>query len=945
MAIRDVYAGADLLGDFAAVSSSPHSSASAAYTTWAAEIGVSSTQTLSAIDGDDATYMLDVGFGVTKGATYQSVAFSSESGLGVYRAAPTNTTSVTLTSLSAGSASVGRATVTTHRPPALITVREPTGDLRSEFGKWQKSGQTAIIFARHRTYNDPNTRVVEVAYKITPGGVEVVATNINATSPKIQLFEFDTNSASAENGVVINSGFTGTVHYSAGAVTGARKKSVVLAGASGAGADYQVLLKVGESRGASGYDLYLGTATQTFPSAKNDIGDLRFKTQGGADVPAWVEQVTGVAPNRVAWIWLKVPLDLGTNQSIYCQYNNGPGVPASNGNNVFELFDDFDGTSLDAAKWEYKNGSGGLTISGGEAVITGNATFRQIGSVNTQPDGREVVGRVYPPTTTLSYVGDFGFREYGSGDNCMFRNDWDTQGTSQFLRNNSTITELDARYQSAYYRLRVRRSGGAASVLINDVQKASGASGAPTAAKNIPLLHVYDSGSTSKVDWIAVKKYQVTEPAYSSAGTEEAVSTANVATGFQTGVFGTPRRVWVAAGFLTGASGIHSSPRPAIGFQAGAFGSPTHRRTQPATSVAPATAFGTPGVYYTAAGFKVTEFGVPTIPVRAEAIAQATAFGTGEGMNVQRPAAIAPATQFGLAAVKPIAVGFAPTKFGISSIPLIARTIPPNTSFGVAKGKSVLQVAGIYSSQIGTPRATATARAAGFRPTTFGTPIVNTHIVPRTGQAASLGVLAKIPQAYHAFKQTPGASGWVATKPGTPVGIRYTAPNLGKLVQAFGFRGTALGTHSAKWRQTGQAPGFLSFALGTPLASKQQRATGFAGPSLGTPKAVWRLRASGFANTVLNTPLLRMRQPASTAQSASRFGLPTAKRPGSHQVYGFTRTGRFGQPRAALRINRIAAGFTSTVLGAPASTLRYRAQHLAPTIIFSTPLLRRTPLC
>lgn len=728
---------------------------------------------------------------------------------------------------------------------------------------------------------------------------------------------------------------------------GTRRRAISVAGASGAGTNYQILLKVGESSGSSSPDFVLSTGTALFPSGKGNAGDVSFTDAGGAALSYWVEQVAGTTPNRVAWIWVKVPADLGTNQTVYCVYSlETPASGGGDGNTVFELFDDFDGTSLDVAKWEYKSGSGGLTVSGGEAVLTGAASFRQIGSKNTQPDGREVVGRISPPATSLSYVGDFGFREYASGDNCMFRNDWDTQGTSEFLQNNSVLTQLDARYQDAYYRIRVRRSGGASSVLINDVQKASGSSGAPTAVKHIPLLHVYDSGTTAKADWIAVKKYQTTEPTFSSAGAEESVTASNTASGFQSTAFGAPthRRAQPAAGFQTGGSGIHSSPLPAVGFQTGALGAPTLRLTQPATSVAPTAAFGTPGVFYKVAGFKATEFGTPTIPLQATGIAPATAFGQPLGKNLQRPAGFS-STQFGLADVKPIGVGFLATKFGISSIPLVAREIAPNTSFGVAKGKAVLQVAGISSTQIGAPRAVVVAHGAGFAPTAFGTPLVDTHVTPQTAQAASLGPLTKIPGAFYAFAQTGAASGNVVTAFGVPMGVRYAQPNLGQRGQAFGFQGTVMGSHAAKWRQTGLASGFASFQPGTPTASKQQRATGFAGTSLGAPTSARLLGASGFANTVLNVPLVRLTQSASTALQGARFGSPTAVRPGAHHAYGFTCGGRFGQPRAALRINRLASGFASTALGAPTSVLRYRAQHLAPTTAFGTPLLKRTPLC
>jgi hypothetical protein len=307
----------------------------------------------------------------------------------------------------------------------------------------------------------------------------------------------------------------GPAFFAAAGGTVPMQKEIFLTGASSAGTGYPVLLKVGESSGASGADFSIGN-TAAFPSGKNVIGDLQFTDASANPLDVWVEQVTGSTPNRVAWIWVKVTADLDTNQSIFCTYNNGSGVVASNGANVFELFDDFDGSSLDAGKWQFTNGSGGLTIASSELTLVGNTTFRNIRSISTFADGKEVVGRVNPPTTTNSYVGGFGF-----WDACIFRNDFDTQGTSQWVIGPGTsLTELAARYQSQYYRMQVRRKSGASSLLIDGVSRASTASGTPTTAVTVPLMNVYTNLTTGKVDWIAVKKWQSTEPAFSSAGSE-----------------------------------------------------------------------------------------------------------------------------------------------------------------------------------------------------------------------------------------------------------------------------------------------------------------------------------------------------------------------------------------------------------------------------------------
>ena len=127
----------------------------------------------------------------------------------------------------------------------------------------------------------------------------------------------------------------------------AYRKKITIAGSVGAGTNYQVLLKIGESSGASGADFNLEGLSAKFPSGKNDGGDLRFTASDGVTLQDfWVESVSGTSPNRVAKVWVKVSADLGTNQDIYCYFRNPNATNASNGDNTFLFFDDFSSNTL-----------------------------------------------------------------------------------------------------------------------------------------------------------------------------------------------------------------------------------------------------------------------------------------------------------------------------------------------------------------------------------------------------------------------------------------------------------------------------------------------------------------------------------------------------------------------------------------------------------------------
>jgi len=75
----------------------------------------------------------------------------------------------------------------------------------------------------------------------------------------------------------------------------AYRKKITVAGQSGAGADYQVPLKIGDSAGALGVDFDVEGNSDIFPSGKNQGGDLRFTTSDETTlVDFWVENVETV---------------------------------------------------------------------------------------------------------------------------------------------------------------------------------------------------------------------------------------------------------------------------------------------------------------------------------------------------------------------------------------------------------------------------------------------------------------------------------------------------------------------------------------------------------------------------------------------------------------------------------------------------------------------------
>jgi hypothetical protein len=91
-----------------------------------------------------------------------------------------------------------------------------------------------------------------------------------------------------------------------------------------------------------------------------DGSDIRFADAQGNPLNYYIESWD--ATNQQAIIWVKVPSILaGGSTTIYLYYGNSQATDASDGNAVFEFFDDFN--TFDNTKWEWYNLDAAPTVS------------------------------------------------------------------------------------------------------------------------------------------------------------------------------------------------------------------------------------------------------------------------------------------------------------------------------------------------------------------------------------------------------------------------------------------------------------------------------------------------------------------------------------------------------------------------------------------------------
>ena len=307
------------------------------------------------------------------------------------------------------------------------------------------------------------------------------------------------------------------------------RKLITISGSSGAGSGYQVLLKVGESSGASGYDFQVEGHSALFPSGKNDGGDLRFTASDGTTLlNFWVEKVDGSSPDRVAYIWVNISDDLDNDVNIYCYYGNSSATSVSDGDSTFLLFDDFDGSSLDTSKWNLTGaGTYSATVSNDVVDInTAEGNSNKIGIMSLQSFSMPIyISAKFELKYSYYFQVKIGNNDtysntqyvassylYYSGYNSSISSNNGSSSVSSSLTNPSGNTwyvggvKTDGNTHIGWY------DGYSVSVSqSNDFQGYVG----------MYQVSAYNQQMETLVDWFFAKKYVSSEPAFSSAGNEE----------------------------------------------------------------------------------------------------------------------------------------------------------------------------------------------------------------------------------------------------------------------------------------------------------------------------------------------------------------------------------------------------------------------------------------
>jgi len=115
------------------------------------------------------------------------------------------------------------------------------------------------------------------------------------------------------------------------------------------------------------YQLLLNISYKT--GMKSDFSDLRFSwfnVSSSVEVPVSYF-VENYANNSFAEVWIKIPkIRANSYETVNMRYGNPSAISESNPNSTFDLYDNFEGTGLDANKW---NVTGNVSVADGEVKL------------------------------------------------------------------------------------------------------------------------------------------------------------------------------------------------------------------------------------------------------------------------------------------------------------------------------------------------------------------------------------------------------------------------------------------------------------------------------------------------------------------------------------------------------------------------------------------------
>ncbi len=269
---------------------------------------------------------------------------------------------------------------------------------------------------------------------------------------------------------------------------------------------------------------------------KSDFSDLRFtKSDGTTLLDYWIESVAGTTPNQLATVWIEFD-SIGTTDTIfYMYYGNASATAVSNASNTFVFFDHFDsGSEPNVDNWYHFADNGSETVSESIFTITGHASYNAWGCKQKYGTNYSFRMRAKVPgdgtygtdsgigiddrSDDGTYVGT-GFDQ--ARLNLGISKSWTTsrEGTPYSPERTDMVTD--------YSIVDISRNGSSnVKFYINDSLKLTSSTYVPLDTMGF-FFYTDHASQLIYVDWVAVRKYETTEPVWGTWGGTELLTSSS----------------------------------------------------------------------------------------------------------------------------------------------------------------------------------------------------------------------------------------------------------------------------------------------------------------------------------------------------------------------------------------------------------------------------------
>lgn len=252
-----------------------------------------------------------------------------------------------------------------------------------------------------------------------------------------------------------------------------------------------------------------------------NLNDLRFTDQNGDLLAYWIEDSTAASVD----VWVKLSSIPTNGSTIYLYYGNPTATAYSDGNRVFDFFDDFNNANGSLNQWSYTDPAGGLTTS-----FTGQEVRR-----SGTPSGTDVWSSLSTKKSLYNYrVAELNIKvnSYSGGEAKLLVSD------DVYLKQVATSGWKWQYYSSGWYD--IANSGittGGSAIKVKLVEDATGVSiyengtylgkrtlsrGSADAVLSFSAENYYGGNSFSvDIDNVFVRKYASSDPSIGTFASEE----------------------------------------------------------------------------------------------------------------------------------------------------------------------------------------------------------------------------------------------------------------------------------------------------------------------------------------------------------------------------------------------------------------------------------------